>query len=327
MRLLLTSGTQRFKGIGGGIAIVFLLFLMPLLAEPQGKPKRLILKDGSYELVGKYEIRGDRVRYYSAERNAWEEMPASLIDWPATEQWAGQVSRESSERAQDSRERAATERKDEDDRAPLVAPGIRLPSADSVYLLDRYQGAAELNALVQNGADLNKNTGKNILRGVLNPLAGPRQTIELKGLHARTRSHVTSPSIYFPIDADDPTAGYGSNTAGDHLRIVRCRENNGNRIVSAIEIAIYGKVKQKADSIDLKVEPVSDFWVKVTPAAPMPAGEYALVEFDEKGRMNQFVWDFGVNPAGSANPAAERTVSGRNEPVLIKKPNKNLPSK
>jgi hypothetical protein len=308
--------------------LLCLLLLLPGVAQgQQSKFKRLILKDGSYELISQYQIRGDRVRYFSSERKAWEELPYSLVDWTATGIYAGESSQLASEHKNEALEEAAAERKDEEAKNPLVATGIRLPSPDGVYLLDSYQGQSELNLLVQNGADLNKNMGKNILRGVVNPIAGPRQTVELKGLHARIRSHVSSPTVYFPIDPDDPSMEYTGTTAKNHLRIFRCSDKKGNRVVAVTNTALYGKTKQTVDTMSIKVEPLSDYWVRIVPAVPLKTGEYALVELDGKGRMNQFVWDFGVDPAAPPNPAAVRASPDRSEPVLIQKPRKSPTAK
>ena len=51
---------------------------------------RLILKDGSYQIVMSYQIKGKIVSYVSAERGEVEELPADLVDWDATHKWEKQ---------------------------------------------------------------------------------------------------------------------------------------------------------------------------------------------------------------------------------------------
>jgi hypothetical protein len=165
--------------------------------EDQGAIKRLILTDGSYELISQYRIEGDRVRYFSTERRTWEELPCSLVDWTATRECAARASHEASEQTSDALDSAARERREEEARTPMVAPGVRLPSPEGVFLLDMYRDKPELNRLVQNGGDLNKNTGSNILRGVINPISGSKQTVELDGLHAV--SSRTCPNLPFTL--------------------------------------------------------------------------------------------------------------------------------
>jgi hypothetical protein len=304
---------------GACLQTEFLQCQLESAQEQQAKIKRLILKDGTFEAIRQYSIQKDRVRYFSAERLGWEELPSDLVDWDATEKYARSAAQENADRMKGVLESEAKRSREEEARTPLVAPGIRLTSPNSVFFLDALKDKPVLTPLTQNGADWNKNTGGNILRGTINPISGVRQTIELKGLHASIQSHIPDPIFYFPVDAKDAFAEYDSKTAKDHLRIVRCQPKKDNRIVVTYNVALYGKVTQRAQYIGITVEPVSDNWVKITPTLALQPGEYALFELIDKGEVNQYVWDFGVNPDAPPNPVMPISDPEKSTPVLLKK--------
>jgi hypothetical protein len=272
--------------------------------EP-GQPRRLILKDGSYQQTVRWERKGDRIRYLSAERYEWEELPASLVDWQATEKYAKELASGALEAKEADAEEAA-ERAREAAAKPEVAPGIRLPGNRGVYLLDVYGGEPQLVELTQSGGEINQNRGGNILRAVVNPLAKVKQSIELKGLHAAVQSHVSQPAIYVNVEPPEKTAKDSQGTdETEQFRIVRLRPKKEARELGVIEIAIYGKVTQKQNLVETQSEPVTSDWVKITPAVPLEPGEYAVVEMMGKD-VNLYVWDFGVNPTAPENPTAWR---------------------
>ncbi len=303
------------------LALLCLPCALPLGGEADGEKERvLVLTDGSRERVRGYSIEGERVRYYSAERNEWEEMPADLVDWPATERQARREADEAAERSAAAGESARRQREEDEARAPQIAPGMRLPAPGRVCLVDLYGGEPVLVPLGQSGGQLHKNTKSNILRGILNPVASSRQTIELEGTRAAVRAHAPVPEIYFPVEAGGAIGGGDGAEGGARLRLVSCEERKGNRVVFSYNIAVYGRVSVRARYVETDVEPVSDYWVKVTPAAPLDPGEYALVEFDREGAPNEFVWDFAVDPLAPPNAAVRPGEADRGEPVLIRKP-------
>src|SRR5258708_40228072 len=46
--------------------------------------KKLVLKDGTFQIAREYQRSGERVRYFSAERGDCEEIPPAMADWDAT---------------------------------------------------------------------------------------------------------------------------------------------------------------------------------------------------------------------------------------------------
>lgn len=288
-----------------------------------GSNHRLVLRDGSYQVVRKYEVVGDRVRYISLERGGdWEELPEALVDWEATRKWerdhADQFAPDTSDamkEASDIDREEATERAEQAARMPEVAKGLELPDQDSVFALDTYEGTPELVELPPNELAVDAKTHHGL--STLNPLAGGRASIELPGAHAKVHLHVNDPAIYVSLNATDDsekvlshamtvnTTGakeianrrHGAHSPQSGFAIVKVDERRAVRIVGAIHISPTGNISQSEDAISVKVEVMpGKHWLKLTPTQPLLIGEYALVEIISPSDINQIVWDFQVNP-------------------------------
>ena len=272
-------------------------------ATSEQQTKRLILKDGSYQMVAKYELQGDRVHYLSAERYEWEDLPASLVDWEATKKYEAELS-QGKARAHVETPEEKEEREREEANSPEVTLGLRLPGTGGVFLLDQYDGKPELAEILQNGSELNQQANKkSVLRTAINPVGSSKHAFELKGAHARIQSHLATPVIYLDIDegavTDVPLNG--------RFRIVRADAKQDVRVIGNLKVTFTGKTSQESNFLPASVQKLGvGQWVKVTPTQPLPPGEYAVAEMLGPDEINLYVWDFGVNPQAPANPDALR---------------------
>ncbi len=297
---------------------IVIFVLLSLSGGAQELAKRLILKDGSYQLVTEYEVKGDRVSYFSAERNDWEELPKDLVDWPATEKFE-------KERATPAiPEAAAIDKESDAPLLPTVAPGLRLPEESGVFLLDNYQGQPQLIELEPLEGDVGQRAKAGIFRGPFAPMTG-KQSIELEGEHAIVKAHVGVPSIYINVEDDpnqpppgqtasaqpsqpsldapraQPQQAEGPIVPSDRFRLVRAKVKTSRRIISDLKRDSTGKNNQNPDFIKTTIDQIGHGWVKLTPAEELAPGEYALIEMKGNEGMDLYVWDFGINPNAPAN--------------------------
>lgn len=266
---------------------------------PAQQTKKLILKDGSFQMVTKYEIQGDRVHYLSAERYEWEDLPASMIDWDATKKYEADLST-GKLRTHIETPEEREEREKEAANSPEVMPGLRLPGTGGVFLLDYYNSKPELAEILQNGSEINQNgSKKSVLRAAINPMGSSKHSFELKGPHARIQSHVFAPTVYLDIDE----GAVNDIPLNQRFRIVRAYVQKDVRVIGNLKVTFTGKSSQQGNFLSTNVEKVgTGEWVKITPAQPLPAGEYAVVEMLGPEEINLYVWDFGIDPKAPANP-------------------------
>jgi hypothetical protein len=285
---------------------------------------RLVLVDGSYQQVRRWEIKGDRVRYISAERGgAWEELPVTLVDWAATEKFAfahtaqGEKAAEASADARAIDAEAAAEKAEITSRTPEVQPRLHLPDRDGVWVLDYFQNQPELVALQQNSGDVNQQTGHNVQRVQINPVTNRKVEIRLDGGGSRVHLHGNEPVFYVSLTGGDDTAGPDAMTvsapaakAGDgpisspnsQYVIVEVDPRRDYRVINNRTLSDVGRVSQSATvTATTKTVLPGGHWLKVIPTQKLTIGQYALMEILDPRSANLAVWDFAIEPQAGDN--------------------------
>lgn len=273
--------------------------------------KKLVLKDGNYQIVRDYERLGDRVRYMSAERGEWEELPASMVDWEATAKAAEAQAKESAALVEKvkAQERASRVEAPLDVDASLqVAAGIFLPPGEGMFALD----GKLLVPLVQAGAGI-KTDKKQLLKQVLSPIpiVPGKRNVEIPGARAKARITTAAPEFYLreaPPDPDRTTPIVRSSRpgeAGPEIELVRATVRGNSRRLEAIRSLFGEEIARDRTVISVQRWDVAPTVFRFTLSEPLPPGEYALAEMLPDG-MNLFVWDFGVDPRPESAPPAKK---------------------
>src|SRR5882724_315844 len=122
------AAAQCRAAAGGKFVRASLLLVAFCMLLPAATLK-LYLKDGSYQLAREYKVEGDRVKYMSADRDEWEEIPVSLVDLEKTQAVIKQ-------REAASREEAKSIKEEEQALKAAAKEVQRIPAAEGVYMVN-----------------------------------------------------------------------------------------------------------------------------------------------------------------------------------------------
>jgi hypothetical protein len=269
--------------------------------------KKLVLKDGSFQLARSYERKGDRVRYYSIERGGWEEIPAALVDWDATAK--AEHDTEKADEALVSKihkqeEATKIETTLDVDASLQVASGVFLPPGEGMFAIE----GKSVIAIPQVGSAV-KNDKKNTIKRILSPIPiiPAKQNIEIPGGKATLRINTQNPEFYLrEIQPDyDKDSGlertHRQGTNGPEVELIRATVKGNKRILESIRSMFGEEIGRESNTISIQQWEIAKTVYRYTLSQPLPPGEYALAEILPDG-LNLFVWDFGVDGAAGAKP-------------------------
>jgi hypothetical protein len=256
---------------------------------PRGK--KLCMTNGDFQIVRSYERKGDTVRYYSVERSAWEEIPASMVDWDATAKAEAEQAKKEKEFSDTVRTRERNQGAMQTldvDASLLITPGVILPQDDGMFAIV----GSKIVPLQQNMTEVKLDKGHEIGRVLMPiPIVSQRHHLEIKGKHATTRLPNVELQFYYRTAAE----------VEPEIELIHATEKGGVRLVEWINTDIVGDVDAKRNTVALLKWQVAPGVYRFTLGQALEPGEYALAVVEPEG-INFLIWDFGVD--GTATPPA-----------------------
>jgi hypothetical protein len=262
--------------------LCYLFFAFGFLASAENV--KLFMKDGSYQLVREYKVVGDRVSFYSLDRDDEEEVPLALVDLDKTK---GEIKA----RADSIRADAAAQ--DAEDKAERAARKevASVPQEPGVYLIDDQKPAPgslappKLTAMKVGESKVVNNKRRSILKAITPvPLVSGKATLELDGPHSAQGTANRSPEFYIRLSEEE------------RFGIVRLGEHKGNRVVEKLTIEpVVKEIMQEPDLVEVFRQQVGDLLFKIWPQKPLDPGEYAVVQYSME-KLDMQVWDFFIAP-------------------------------
>jgi hypothetical protein len=263
---------------------------------------KLMLTDGTYQLVREYQRNGDHVKYYSMERGAWEELPASMVDWNATAKAEAETEKRSAELVEKVHKQEEARRLDnvsDIDASLRVGDGAFLPSGEGMFVVE----GKTIRILDQAGSEM-KMDKKRVIAEVLSPVkvVPGKQTLVMQGAHAVVRLRTDHPEFYLREAPPDPESTSSiqrtrrAADAGPDVELVKTKVGRNTRILESIRTLFGQAVNENIDVISMQRWEVAPNVYRFTLSQPLPPGEYVLAEVLEEG-LNLYVWDFGLDTA------------------------------
>lgn len=237
----------------------------------------LFLNDGTRMAVREFEILDDRVRYFSADRGQWEEVPLGIVDMERTD-------------AENRRTQAVVEQREAEVRRERVAERRARTELHSVPLDDGVYYLRDRNPVPVEQAFWE--VGRSKARGVVNVLAPVtmmpgRRTFWIKGLAAETVTAGEKPIFYLRLDS---FSQFG-------IARVEPQKDRQRRVVMRTYIVPKAEEQyEKFEQVEVFRQQLAPLVYKIWPVDPLPAGEYGVVEFTP-GESDLRVWDFSHQSA------------------------------